>query len=103
MGGTRSENWFNQVLEKLLTGSVVIVDDAPYRPEWQEAVPRTGFHREAIQQRLMTKGILWDIKMTKKRAALRQCGTNQATICEVPAAPWSGFHPTTDFNPTKLF
>lgn len=38
-----------------------------------------------------------------QETTLRRCGTDQATICEVPAAPWFDFHLTTKFNPTELF
>lgn len=54
--GTRFEVRFDQVLEKLATGSVVVVD---------EAAPTMGVRKKAVQQWPTVKGISRDAEMTE--------------------------------------
>ncbi|KAG0414846.1 hypothetical protein HPB47_007988 [Ixodes persulcatus] len=58
MDGTRFEDRFDQVLEKLPTGGVVVVD---------EAAPTTGVRKKAVQQWLTVKGISRDAEMTENQ------------------------------------
>ncbi|KAM7308216.1 uncharacterized protein ISCGN_011850 [Ixodes scapularis] len=67
MDGPRFEKWFDDVLQKLPTGSVIVMDNAPYHSRRLEAVPTTSSRKELIQGWLTSKGIAWDAKMLKRR------------------------------------
>ncbi|KAM7298945.1 uncharacterized protein ISCGN_019512 [Ixodes scapularis] len=67
MDGPRFEKWFDDVLQKLPTGSVIVMDNAPYHSRRLEAVPTTTSRKELIQGWLTSKGIAWDAKMLKKQ------------------------------------
>ncbi|KAM7311876.1 uncharacterized protein ISCGN_008783 [Ixodes scapularis] len=67
MDGPRFEKWFDDVLQKLPTGSVIVMDNAPYHSRRLEAVPTSSSRKELIQGWLTSKGIAWDAKMLKRQ------------------------------------
>ncbi|KAM7281660.1 uncharacterized protein ISCGN_006325 [Ixodes scapularis] len=67
MDGPRFEKWFDDVLQKLPTGSVIVMDNAPCHSRRLEAVPTTSSRKELIQGWLTSKGIAWDAKMLKRQ------------------------------------
>ncbi|XP_040063080.1 uncharacterized protein LOC120837639 [Ixodes scapularis] len=67
MDGPRFEKWFDDVLQKLPTGSVIVMDNAPYHSRRLEAVPTTSSRKELIQGWLTSKGTAWDSKMLKRQ------------------------------------
>lgn len=66
MDGNRFERWFHTVLEKLPQGSVIVMDNASYHSRLEEAVPTTASRKEAVQDWLTSKQIVWQPKMLKK-------------------------------------
>ncbi|KAM7286293.1 uncharacterized protein ISCGN_033177 [Ixodes scapularis] len=67
MDGARFEKWFDGVLDKLPTGSVIVMDNASYHSRRLEAVPTTSSRKDDIRQWLTSKKISWDPKMVKKQ------------------------------------
>ncbi|KAM7282145.1 uncharacterized protein ISCGN_002295 [Ixodes scapularis] len=67
MDGTRFEKWLDGVLQKVLVGSVVVMDNASYHFRWSDAVLTTKSRKEVIQEWLTSKGIAWDPNMPKKQ------------------------------------
>ncbi|KAM7307099.1 uncharacterized protein ISCGN_010735 [Ixodes scapularis] len=67
MDGTRFEKWFDGVLDKLPTGSVIVMDNASYHSRRMEAVPTTSSRKDDIRQWLTSKKNSWDPKMLKKQ------------------------------------
>ncbi|XP_040063883.1 uncharacterized protein LOC120838169 [Ixodes scapularis] len=67
MDGPRFEKWFDDVLQKLPTGSAIVMDNAPYHSRRLEAVPTTSSRKELIQGWFTSKGIAWDAKRLKRQ------------------------------------
>ena len=67
MDGARFEKWFDGVLDKLPTGSVIVMDNASYHSRRLEAVPTTSSRKDDIRQWLTSKKVSWDPKMLKKQ------------------------------------
>ncbi|KAM7287689.1 uncharacterized protein ISCGN_031380 [Ixodes scapularis] len=67
MDGARFEKWFDGVLDKLPTGSVMVMDNTSYHSRRLEAVPTTSSPKDDIRQWLTSKKISWDPKMLKKQ------------------------------------
>ncbi|KAM7305952.1 uncharacterized protein ISCGN_015848 [Ixodes scapularis] len=67
MDGARFEKWFDGVLDKLPTGSVIVMDNASYHSRRLEAVPTTSSRNDDIRQWLTSKKISWVPRMVKKQ------------------------------------
>ncbi|CAF4946204.1 unnamed protein product [Pieris macdunnoughi] len=59
------ENWFKNVLEKLEPNSVIVMDNASYHSRRQERVPVTSWKKQAIQDWLSSKELIFEVKETK--------------------------------------
>lgn len=55
--GNRCEGWFNEVLQKLPAGSVIVLDNAPYNGWQEEKLSMTAWKKEEIQEWLASKNI----------------------------------------------
>ncbi|XP_037518373.1 uncharacterized protein LOC119395162 [Rhipicephalus sanguineus] len=58
MNGSRFEGWFNDVLQKLPAGSVIILDNAPCHSRREEKLPRTAWKKEEIQEWTVRAGCI---------------------------------------------
>lgn len=67
MDGPRFEGWFDGVLQKLPSGSVIVMDNASYHSRRNEAVPTTKSRKGAIKEWLDSKGIQYGAGMLKKQ------------------------------------
>ncbi|KAM7290001.1 hypothetical protein ISCGN_030129 [Ixodes scapularis] len=67
MDGASFEKWFDGVLDKLPTGSVIVMDNASYHSRRLEAVPTTSSRKNDIRQWLTSKKISWDPKVVKRQ------------------------------------
>lgn len=67
MDGPRFESWFDGVLRRLPSGSVIVMDNASYHSRRNEAVPTTSSLKATITEWLDSKGIQYGAGMTKKQ------------------------------------
>lgn len=67
MDGNRFEGWFNDVLQKLPAGSVIVLDNAPYHSRREEKLPTTAWKKEKVQEWLTSKNITYGERMIKKQ------------------------------------
>ncbi|XP_070382486.1 uncharacterized protein [Dermacentor albipictus] len=66
MDGNRFEGWFNDVLQKLPAGSVVVFDSELYHTRREEKLPTTASKKEKIQEWLKSKDLSYSERMVKK-------------------------------------
>lgn len=59
------EKWYEQILNKIPPGSVVVMDNAPYHSRHIEKVPTMNWRKDAIQGWLRQKNINYDEKEIK--------------------------------------
>ncbi|KAJ8933201.1 hypothetical protein NQ318_008050 [Aromia moschata] len=59
------EKWFSSILRKLESGSVVVMDNAPYHSRRLEALPRTAWRTSQIVDWLKNKNIPFDDNQLK--------------------------------------
>ncbi|KAM7294381.1 uncharacterized protein ISCGN_023887 [Ixodes scapularis] len=110
MDGARFEKWFDGVLDKLPTGSVIVMDNASYHSRRLEAVPTTSSRKDDIRQWLTSKKISWDPKMVKKQLLdivalvkpqhLKYCVDTAAETAGCTVVRLPPYH--CEFNPIEL-
>ncbi|XP_048488380.1 uncharacterized protein LOC125491162 isoform X2 [Plutella xylostella] len=59
------EKWFKMVLDKILPGSVIVMDNAPYHSRQLERVPNMSWRKDAIQEWLRSKNIAFETREIK--------------------------------------
>lgn len=67
MDGPRFEGWFDGVLQRLPSGSVIVMDNASYHSRRNEAVPTTNSLKGTITEWLDSKGVQYGAGLTKKQ------------------------------------
>ncbi|KAH7982696.1 hypothetical protein HPB52_006624 [Rhipicephalus sanguineus] len=67
MDGNRFEGWFNDILQKLPAGSVIVLDNAPYHSRREEKLPTTIWKEEKIHEWLTSKNITYGERMIKQQ------------------------------------
>ncbi|XP_075722931.1 uncharacterized protein LOC142765593 [Rhipicephalus microplus] len=65
--GNRFEGWFNDILQKLPAGSVIVLDIAPYHSRREEKLPVTAWKKEERQEWLTSKNITYSKRMIMKQ------------------------------------
>lgn len=60
------EEWFEQVLDLIPTGSLIVMDNASYHSRLLEKLPTTSWRKDDIKQWLTSKNIPFDDDMVKK-------------------------------------
>lgn len=66
MTGAVFNDWFEQVLELLEPGSVIVLDNASYHSVKKERIPTSSANKSTIQQWLNSKGIVYEETDLKK-------------------------------------
>ncbi|XP_070395453.1 uncharacterized protein [Dermacentor albipictus] len=67
MDGNHFEGWFNDVLQKLPAGSIIVLDNAPFHSRRKEKLPTTAWKKEEIQEWLKSSNITYSERMVKKQ------------------------------------
>lgn len=59
------EEWFKSVLQKILPGSVIVIDNAPYHSRKKEKLPSTAWRKDSIRDWLRSKNIPFEDSLLK--------------------------------------
>ena len=65
MDGNHFEKWFESVLPKLKTNSIIVMDNAPYHSVKMEKIPNKSWNKIKIQEWLSEKNVSWSTDMIK--------------------------------------
>ncbi|KAH7948239.1 hypothetical protein HPB52_019697 [Rhipicephalus sanguineus] len=80
---------FNDVLQKLPAGSVIVLDNAPYHSRREEKLPTLAWKKEKIQEWLTSKNITYSERMIKKQLLELVASVNHVVSLTLARCPCS--------------